>query len=164
VHLHGSLFSPRCFACARPFADDRSAVPDTSEPALRADPPTCRHCNGPVRPGVVWFGEPLPEEAWSRAERLMDECDALVVVGTSGVVQPAASLPAMAKRHRKPIVEINPVPSALSPLADVALRAKAADGLPSIVTAMQERQGAWERARQKDGLAPGRDGGQTRRR
>jgi NAD-dependent deacetylase len=142
VHLHGSLFSPRCFACARPFAYDRPAVPDTREPATRADPPMCRHCNGPVRPGVVWFGEPLPEEAWSRAERLMAEGDAVVVVGTSGVVQPAASLPAIAKRHRKPIVEINPEPSALSPLADVAYRAKAADGLPSIVTAMQKRQEA----------------------
>lgn len=137
VHLHGSLFAPRCFACDRPFGLE-GAMATHGPQALRVDPPACRHCGGPVRPGVVWFGESLPTQAWSRAERLMQRCDILLVVGTSGVVQPAASLPRVAKRQAKPIVEINPEDSELTAIADVVCKAKAAVALPDILAAMQK--------------------------
>lgn len=59
IHLHGSLFAPRCFACARParFPDE---FPDEPEGGRRVAPPKCSHCGGRIRPGVVWFGETLP--------------------------------------------------------------------------------------------------------
>ena len=137
VHLHGSLFAPRCFACGRAFAGAAS-MPAAGPETPRVEPPPCRHCGGPVRPGVVWFGESLPVEAWSRAERLMEDCDVLLVVGTSGVVQPAAGLPRLAKRYRKEIVEINPQTSELTLLADVVCKAKAAAALPAILATMQK--------------------------
>ncbi len=141
VHLHGSLFAPRCFACGRAFTGAGSA-PGGSQETLRVEPPACRHCGGPVRPGVVWFGESLPTDAWERAERLMEDCDVLLVVGTSGVVQPAAGLPRLAKRHRKPIIEVNPQASELTSLADLACKAKAADALPAILAAMKKSKPA----------------------
>ena len=137
VHLHGSLFALRCFACARPY-DGEGATPADGPAALRAEPPSCRHCGGPIRPGVVWFGESLPVDAWERAECLMEQCDVLLVVGTSGVVQPAASLPRLAKRYGKPIIEINPQDSELTEMADLVCKAKAADALPDIVAAMRK--------------------------
>lgn len=133
IHLHGSLFSLRCFACARPhpYAPDADLV--TAEPILRVEPPRCRHCGGSIRPGVVWFGEQLPQRAWSRAELLMEATDALLVVGTSGVVQPAASLPRVAKHHGASVIEINPERSALTSVADIHCAAKAVEALPCIV-------------------------------
>jgi NAD-dependent deacetylase len=82
---------------------------------------------------VVWFGEVLPAEA---VERAFDEsalCDAMLVVGTSGLVQPAASLPHYAHRSGSPIVEVNPRPSAITPLADIFLQGPAGRILPRVV-------------------------------
>lgn len=132
VHLHGSLFSPRCLACGRPHPYEAADPSSALEPSLRVDPPACAHCCGPIRPGVVWFGEPLPQEAWRRAERAMSDCDALLVVGTSGVVHPAAGLPQVVKHRQRPVIEVNPEPSAISGLADVSWRTSAAQGLPSL--------------------------------
>lgn len=133
VHLHGSLFAPRCLACSRPHKHEPAPASATLDPELRVEPPACSHCGGPIRPGVVWFGESLPQVEWERAEQSLEDCDVLLVVGTSGVVQPAASLPLLVKRRGKPIVEINPVASALTPLADVFWNVTAADGLPRVV-------------------------------
>ncbi|MGE0801158.1 MAG: NAD-dependent deacetylase, partial [Lautropia sp.] len=130
VHLHGSLFAPRCFDCGRPHPH-AAALPDAAQaPALRVAPPACTHCGGPIRPGVVWFGEALPQAAWRRAEAALETCDALLVVGTSGVVHPAAGLPELARRHGKPVVEINPQPSALTPDVEAWWQTTAAEGLP----------------------------------
>jgi NAD-dependent deacetylase len=136
VHLHGSLFSPRCFACERPYPRSPPSATGDPDPVLRVEPPDCPHCGGPVRPGVVWFGEPLPEQPWARAERVIKDCDVLLVVGTSGVVQPAASLPRHARQMGKPVVEVNPEASAITPIADLFYRGKAAEGLPKIVAAL----------------------------
>lgn len=133
VHLHGSLFATRCLRCHRPHA---LAGPDPTvalEPNLRMEPPACVHCRGPVRPGVVWFGEPLPPAQWQQAVEAVSACDALLVVGTSGVVHPAAGLPELARQRGRPVVEINPEETAVSGLADVSWRVTAADGLPALV-------------------------------
>ena len=79
-----------------------------------------------MRPGVVWFGEPLPEEAWSRAADAAS-CELFLVIGTSALVQPAASLPLLAKRARARLIEINPDPTPLSAFADAVIPAKAAE-------------------------------------
>jgi len=138
VHLHGSLFAARCLACARPHPHQRLPAAAALEPELRVVPPDCSHCGGPIRPGVVWFGESLPVSAWQRAEQVSRECDALLVVGTSGVVQPAASLPGLVKQRRKPVIEINPAHSGITPLADVFWNATAAEGLPKVVAGLQK--------------------------
>ena len=108
VHLHGSLHSPRCIDCSAPFLE---ALPKGSmlEGGLRIDPPHCRTCRGLVRPGVVWFGEMLPETQWSAGVAAAESCDLFLSVGTSGVVYPAAELPLRALGKGALVVHINPV-------------------------------------------------------
>ncbi len=138
THLHGSLFMPKCFACARPYAGFDGQSDTLYTPELRITPPRCVHCGGYVRPGVVWFGETLDASVWRRAQQFVKECDLLIVVGTSGIVHPAATLPMLAKRHEVEIVEINPEESEISFLADYVLRSTASDGLCQIERVAKE--------------------------
>ncbi len=133
VHLHGSLFATRCLLCQEPHAQDAIGPSMALEPALKVQPPACAHCGGPVRPGVVWFGEPLPEAQWQEAVDVVTRSDALLVVGTSGVVHPAAGLPELARQRGRPVIEINPEETAISGLADATWRVSAAVGLPALV-------------------------------
>ena len=105
VHLHGSIFSPRCFNCARPYA--LTSTPHMSY-EQKLPPPTCSHCQGMIRPGVVWFGEALPQAQMQAAFSAAEHCDVLLSVGTSGVVQPAAQIPALALRCGAWMAHINP--------------------------------------------------------
>lgn len=108
IHLHGSLHSPRCINCGLayrlPLTTD--ALP---EEGSRIEPPRCTACNGYVRPGVVWFGEMLPEEAWSAGLAAAEECDVFLSIGTSGIAYPAAGLPLRALGKGATVVHINPV-------------------------------------------------------
>lgn len=134
AHLHGSLFAYRCSICHKPARTPE--LPD--EQIERAVPPNCSLCGNPVRPGVVWFGEPLPEKEWDQAERAMEEADLVVIVGTSGVVWPAAGLPNIAAERGVPIVEVSPARSDLTDLSTWSLRTTAAFGVPALVKALAE--------------------------
>jgi NAD-dependent deacetylase len=133
IHLHGSLFAPRCLRCGEPALqaspDDPGAVPDG-----RVSPPRCAHCGGPIRPGVVWFGEDLPAQAWSQAVTCVEAADLLLVVGTSGRVYPAASLPDVAEQRGSAVWVIDP-DEALAPGRRSAWRSTAARALPALVAA-----------------------------
>lgn len=107
IHLHGSLLHPRCFACARE-PQSRLPVPNEPEQGRELEPPRCEHCGGRLRPGVVWFGESLPETALRRAFSAAQDADLLLVVGTSGVVYPAAELPTIARSAGARVIHINP--------------------------------------------------------
>ncbi|ORM36315.1 NAD-dependent deacylase [Williamsia sp. 1135] len=132
AHLHGSLFAPRCSNCGTPY-DGTDADPDTATETLRVEPPACPRCLSPVRPGVVWFGEPLPQDAWDRAADAAAGCDLLIVVGTSGLVYPAASLPERALAAGIPVIEINPDPTPLSSSVTHFLQTTAGRGLPALL-------------------------------
>lgn len=130
VHLHGSLFASRCLHCGHaidpdPILEGLDAIGE----GARETPPACPLCGGPFRPGVVWFGEALPEDAWARACAAIDGCDVLVVVGTSGLVHPAASLPLRARQRGAQVIEVNPVDSAVSAYASEQLRLPASAGV-----------------------------------
>jgi NAD-dependent deacetylase len=132
VELHGSLASFRCLDGGHPYDPanlERMDAPTSEE----VEPPYCQECGSPIRPGVVWFGESLPEAAVSRAWSAVAECDALVVIGTSALVYPAAELPQIALRHGCPVVEINPDSTPLSPHVAVAWPERAAVALPALV-------------------------------
>ncbi|MCX8005146.1 MAG: NAD-dependent deacylase, partial [Burkholderiaceae bacterium] len=88
-----------------------------------------------LRPDVVWFGEMLDAAVLGRAERLAQDCDAMLVVGTSGVVYPAAALPGWARRAGAKIIVVNPHPSELDHLAHVLVRETAARALPVLLDA-----------------------------
>lgn len=134
AHVHGSLFALRCFDCAHAYTQPLEPI-DPQAAVLRMTPPTCTYCGGDIRPGVVWFGEALPEYAWSRAEAAADRCDLMLVIGTSGLVYPAAGLPALASANaaRAKVVEINPDTTALTPHVDMHWRTTAAEALPLLL-------------------------------
>lgn len=123
VRLHGSLWTVRCTRCGAERDDRRVPLPER--------PPRCA-CGGLERPGVVWFGEPLPAEALERAIAAAGSCDVLLVVGTSAVVWPAAGLVPHAFAAGARVVEVNPEPSAISGQV-LALRGPAGAVLPEIV-------------------------------
>ncbi|MGK5520991.1 SIR2 family NAD-dependent protein deacylase [Micromonospora sp. URMC 107] len=134
IHLHGSLFAPRCGACARPapVPDEAPAEPGDGR---RVAPPRCVSCAGPVRPGVVWFGEALPAAALEAAVEAASACDLLVTVGTSGLVYPAAEIPQVAARLGATVLQVNPQETPLDAVSDVNLRGPAAQVLPALVRA-----------------------------
>ena len=130
VHLHGSLFAARCSACYRP---GQFAPGEPDRDAVEVEPPICTHCGGYLRPGVVWFGEAMPQAEFRQAEDLVDACGAMLVVGTSGLVYPAAELPINAYRLDKFTAEINPEPSKISHYMTQQWSATAAHGLPELL-------------------------------
>ncbi|WP_130471059.1 SIR2 family NAD-dependent protein deacylase [Candidatus Magnetaquicoccus inordinatus] len=136
LRLHGSLHHPRCFNCATPYPLPEG-IPDEPDGGRRLPPPRCGRCGGPVRPGVVWFGESLPEPIWKQAEQATDHCDLLFSIGTSSLVWPAAHLPFQAKQNGATVVQVNPNATTLDPVADYNLRGLAGEIMPSIFHSLQ---------------------------
>ncbi len=136
LHLHGELLTLRCFFCHRPGGAFIAPCPSGPGAEQRLPPPLCEHCGGPIRPGVVWFGESLPQGIWQQAQASISGCDLLLVVGTSGQVDPAASLVAEARRRGARILLIDPGTSEHGALADVHLRAAAGTELERLRLAL----------------------------
>ena len=137
VHLHGSLFAARCRDCAQPFPLPAQAAGTSDGDAGRLAPPRCAACGGPVRPGVVWFGEALPRDAWACAAQAVEAADAMLVVGTSGVVQPAAGLVTRALQAGARVWVVDPDGNTARPHPRLRLlRGRAAEMLPRIAAAM----------------------------
>lgn len=131
-HLHGSLQAPRCFDCGRRYSFGPE-TPSEPEGGRRLAPPACEYCDGLVRPGVVWFGEMLPEDAWQGATSALLGCDVMLTIGTSGLVYPAAGLPDLVAGRGKPVIQINPTATGHDDCARVALRGKAGAILPALL-------------------------------
>lgn len=132
AHVHGSLASFRCFDCGTPYF---GPLPEAST-AGPVEPPRCPACGGLIRPGVVWFGEPLPAHDFAVAVQACRHADLLLVVGTSGLVYPAAGLPDVAATEGIPVVELNPEPTQLTASVDHSWRTTAAVGLPALLAAL----------------------------
>ncbi len=130
AHVHGSLFALRCFACGQTH---EGLLDDYRDGLQKVAPIRCTACGDTVRPGVVWFGEALPDDAWNAATDAATRCALMLVVGTSGLVYPTAGLPALARRHGATVVEINPEPTALSADIDHVWRMAAAQALPQLL-------------------------------
>jgi NAD-dependent deacetylase len=127
--LHGDIWLVRCIACGREARDLCAPLPEL--------PPRCAACGGLLRPGVVWFGEPLPEAALAAALAAARQAEVCLVLGTSSVVYPAALVPHAALEAGAKVVEINLDPTDLSPLAHVSLRGSTGELLPRIVGVAQ---------------------------
>ncbi len=131
VELHGNIWTTRCTACGQEidhFGDKLSRRP------------TCGDCGGLLRPGVVWFGEMLPPDALAAAQDAASRCQAILVVGTSSVVEPAASMAGRALAQGALVVEINLERTPLSEKADECLFGKAGEILPRLVSALRARK------------------------
>jgi NAD-dependent deacetylase len=127
LKLHGDIWRVRCLECGANFPNRRTPLPKI--------PPHCA-CGGLARPGVVWFGEPLPEGMMKEAEHAVEEAEVFLVVGTSAVVYPAAGLIPFAKQSGAKVIEINPEETPFSSSADCSLRGKAAELLPELISTL----------------------------
>ena len=126
VELHGNIMRSICSITGERIDDDW--IRGQSE----HPPPSPHHTHGLARPGVVWFGESLPADAMNRAVTLANQCDVCFSIGTSTMVQPAASLPFLALNAGAMVIEINPTPTTLSSEAHYSLQSTAAIALTAI--------------------------------
>jgi len=118
IELHGNIWRARCVACSSRY-DISTKRPDA-----------CLECGDALRPDVVLFGELLPPGAFEVATERASKCDLCIVIGTSGLVYPAAGLPEIAKAAGAFLCEVNPEPTPLSRLCDEVLMGKAGEVLP----------------------------------
>ena len=115
IELHGNGTSAACLECGAPYdLDDLEA-----EFERTGEPRRCDACGGHVKAAVISFGQPMPAHAVRRAQEMCEECDLMVVVGSSLVVQPAATLPLVARQAGAPLVIVNREPTPLDGVADL---------------------------------------------
>jgi NAD-dependent deacetylase len=124
IEYHGNIVRDRC------NADPRHAG---RSPLSISGLPECAACGELLRPDVVWFGEMLDPDNLSEATEEASRCQVMLVVGTSGLVYPAAGLPAGARRGGAAIITVNPDATELDGLASVCIRGKAAEVLPQLL-------------------------------
>jgi NAD-dependent deacetylase len=122
IEFHGNIFDDRCFV-------EGCIVDCDAEAAV----PVCPGCGGQVRPGVVWFGESIPEQALNTSFAAAQACDVFLSIGTSSLVYPAAGLAEVAKDAGAVVAEVNPKPTGLSAYFDHAIAGKAGTVLPELV-------------------------------
>ncbi|MEM3065456.1 MAG: NAD-dependent deacylase [Candidatus Nitrosotenuis sp.] len=122
--LHGSIIRIKCTVCD--YKDDITSSFDVL-------PPKCR-CGNMLRPDVVWFGEPLPQDVWMEAIKHAQSCDVMVIAGTSLVVSPANHLPIYAKQNGAVLVEVNPERTVMSSEMDLSVRETSANALPQLLS------------------------------
>ncbi len=125
IEFHGNIFVDRCFA---------DGTEQTGDDSL--DVPICPDCGGPLRPGVVWFGEAIPEDALNASWAAAIDCDVFLSVGTSSLVYPAAGLADVANQNGAFVAEINPNPTALAAGFDVAIAGNSGAVLPELVDSL----------------------------
>jgi NAD-dependent deacetylase len=134
IELHGTAHQIRCISCGRFYAaGDIQARLEAGEIE-----PACEFCGGILRSATVLFGEALPKEALDRAVAAASNCDLMLVVGSSLVVNPAARLPVLAKRNRAILAIVNRTPTPLDAVADVHLLGDAAPILEAFVAGLLE--------------------------
>jgi NAD-dependent deacetylase len=127
VELHGNIWWVRCTQCQQVSEDRRVPLPKL---------PACQACGGLLRPHVVWFGETLEADILQAAYDAVEHCQVMLVIGTSALVQPAASMGLHARRSGAFVAEINLEPTPNSEVSDVTVQGKAGEILPRLVAAM----------------------------
>jgi NAD-dependent deacetylase len=122
VEMHGNIWQIRCTQC--------SSVEQNYDVPLKELPPKCKKCGAIGRPNVVWFGEIIPMALIDKALIALEECEVMLIVGTSGVVEPAASMGLVAKQTGKIVIEVNLGPTPNSTLYDLTITGKSGEILP----------------------------------
>ncbi len=123
IELHGNIWKMQCTI--------EKKVIENYETPLKELPPKC-DCNALMRPYVVWFGEELHPGVYEASIKEATNCELFIVIGTSAVVQPAASLPVYAKESKALLIEINIDDTPLTPITDISIKGKAAEILPKL--------------------------------
>lgn len=132
IEFHGNLFDDRCERDHKLLSSiDQAQVPV----------PRCPDCGARVRPGVVWFGEAIPEAALAAASEAASSCDLFFSIGTSAQVWPAAGLAAEAQRHGARLVDINPERTSTTAICDYYLPGRSGHWLPELVNSLSPFRG-----------------------
>ena len=152
LEIHGNRNRLRCLECGLRFPRDSvpalrpstgsgstntdAAYPGLSPsagPGLAGGPPLCGECGGVLKLDTVMFGEPIPRDTLQACREAAERCDCMLLVGTSGTVNPAAQLPLVAQERGATLIEVNPEPTSLTPWCDVVLTGPADDILPQLL-------------------------------
>jgi len=128
IEFHGNFREAVCLKCGKIYPIDY---------ALQQEIPRCE-CGGLLKPNATFFGEPIPKDALIKSFSYAENCDVMLVVGTSAMVYPAAQLPEMAKRNGAVIIEINKEPSMITGIADYSFYGKAGEILPKIANILSK--------------------------
>ena len=132
IEFHGSFAWQRCQTCNLSIA---TATVDVAQ-----IPPRCR-CGGILRPDCIFFGELIPPDSLNRSQQMSAACDVMLVIGTSATVQPAATMPFIAKDNGAIVIEINPDPTPLtSRISDLSLMGGAVSIMTKLVAAVKQRR------------------------
>ena len=131
LELHGNIFNTKCFECGKNH-EESIEIDD--------DLPKCSYCGGMLRPDVVLFGENLDENILRQAHEAAADCEIFFSIGTSSLVEPAASLPLLAKANGSYVVEINAAETPLTQQVDESLRGAAGKLLPALVILIKKLQ------------------------
>ncbi len=131
LELHGNISRNKCLKCSEPFPDDQEISPE--------EIPSCSKCGGQIRPDVVWFGEMLNAATIQKAFDESSKADLFLSIGTSAIVQPAASLPVEAKRSQATLIEINVNSTPLTSIADFFVPEPSGEFLPKLVEGLKDK-------------------------
>ncbi len=126
LEIHGNIWMVRCTACGAVTENHQVPLPLL---------PYCGQCGGLLRPHIVWFGESLYEEDLACCANQLQACNVLLVIGTSGVVYPAAGFASIAKAAGAYVIEVNLDPTPQSDLVDIALHGRAKELIPLLLQA-----------------------------
>lgn len=131
IEFHGSFARQRCMTCRRRC--------ETRHIEMKTIPPRCA-CGGILRPEVVFFGEMIPPQHLARSQQVASRCDLMLVAGTSATVQPAASIPVIARESGAKVIEINPEPTPLTgEISNYIVEAEAGWAISAIADAVKQR-------------------------
>jgi NAD-dependent deacetylase len=127
LEVHGSVLRDRCSGC------DARSEPVPVDATSLTTLPRCTRCGALLRPDVVWFGEMLDEDVLAAADAAAASADVCLVVGTSALVHPAASLPLRTRARGGSIIEVNPEETPLTRVAAISIRGRAAEMVPKVL-------------------------------
>ncbi|NIP31428.1 MAG: NAD-dependent protein deacylase [Candidatus Dadabacteria bacterium] len=125
IEMHGNLWEIRCTKCGH--------IEKNYEVPLKELPPMCDKCGELMRPNIVWFNEIIPMQVIDKCLLAIEDSDLFLIIGTSGIVEPAASFGILAKQNEKPVIELNLEQSPNTGLYDISIRAKSGEVLPLLV-------------------------------
>ncbi len=134
IELHGTANESKCMRCSKTFP-----ITAMINQVLKGEAPSCEVCNGLLKPNVIFFGEPLESEDLLAADDMIDECDLLIILGSSLVVYPVAFHPQKALAQGAKVVILNIQQTHLDGQAAVVIHEKIGDVLPKIVEIVEER-------------------------
>ena len=133
LEIHGNRNRLRCLECGLRLRRGDFDTLLSGSSGLASVPPLCRECGGVLKLDTVMFGEPIPQDTLQACRQAAEQCDCMLLVGTSGTVNPAAQLPLVAQERGAVLIEVNPEPTSLSPWCDVVLTGPADDILPQLL-------------------------------